>query len=70
MFAAYITNTSTSTESHYRPKKNQTMLMTRPVDLDDEGDDNDADNRATKLKLPGLIIPYLTTQKGIIISKY
>lgn len=70
MFASYIQTISTSTETHFRPKKNVTIIMTKPLDLDDADTDDDADTRATRLKLPGLVIPSLSTQKGKILVSY
>jgi hypothetical protein len=70
MFASYIQIASTSTESHWRPKKNQTIVMTKPTDLDDEDGDDEVDGRATKIKLPGFVVPYLTTKQGKIIINY
>ena len=70
MFASYITLGATSTESHWRPKKNQTILMTKPVDLDDEDGDDDQDAKPIRIKLPGLVVPYLSTKQGKIIISY
>ena len=66
LFASFIQTPSTSTESHFRPKKNLTIIMTKPTDFDDTDDDGDADVRPTRQKLPGLIIPSLITQKGSV----
>jgi hypothetical protein len=70
MLASYIQISSTSTESHWRPKKNQTILMTRPVDFNDDDGDGEADVRPTKTILSGLVIPYITTNQGRIIISY
>ncbi|MBM3261454.1 hypothetical protein FJY93_03475 [Candidatus Kaiserbacteria bacterium] len=61
---------ATSTESHYRPKKNETVIMTKPRELDDMDEDDAVDSRPIKQKLPGMIIPiipYLSTKQGEII---
>lgn len=70
LFASFIRTTSTSTESHYRPKKNQTIVMTRPVDLDDTDEDDSADNRPTRQVLLGMVVPYARLQKGKVIIGY
>jgi hypothetical protein len=70
MFASYIQTSATTTESHWRPKKNQTILMSRPTDIDEDDSDDSADTRATKVKLTGFLIPYLVTKQGTIIISY
>ncbi|MDO8241171.1 MAG: hypothetical protein Q7T51_04295 [Candidatus Moranbacteria bacterium] len=71
MFATNLRTSSSAIESHYRPKQNVTMIMTRPQELhDDRDDDDDADRRAIKQKLVGLIVPELTTKQGIVEIKY
>jgi hypothetical protein len=70
MLASYLQTTATTTESHWRPKKNQTILMSKPTDLDEEDADDNSDTRPTKTKLYGFVVPYLTTQKGKIIISY
>jgi len=61
-------------ESHYRPKKNITVIMQKPIDIDDS--DNDAeegeevDNRPVKTKLSGFILPILKTNQGKINVTY
>ncbi|MEK7144313.1 MAG: hypothetical protein AAB794_00405 [Patescibacteria group bacterium] len=66
MFAAYLKTASTSVEAHYRPKKNVTVIMTKPVELDDRDEDDDAETRPARTKLPGLVIPGLQTEKGSV----
>ena len=70
MFAAYIKTSSSTIEAHYRPKKNITIVMTRPIDLDDSDDDDDNDNRPMKQKLPRMVIPSIQTQQGNINVNY
>ncbi|MBI5003711.1 hypothetical protein HZC00_01305 [Candidatus Kaiserbacteria bacterium] len=70
LFAAHIKTNATSTESHYRPKKDQTVVMTKPHDLDDTDEDDDVDSRSVKQRLPGMIIPYLRTEEGRVIIGY
>ena len=69
-FAAYLMTVSTSTEAHYRHKKNVTILMTVPMDLDDNDADDDCDVRPTKIKLTGFVVPYLQTAKGAVLIGY
>ena len=70
MLASYVTNNSTSTESHWRPKKNETIVMTRPTDLDDDDSDDGQDIKPVRIKLSGLVIPSLQTKQGNIIISY
>jgi pimeloyl-ACP methyl ester carboxylesterase len=70
LFASYFKTLTSTTEFHYRSKKNTTLIMIKPVDLNDDDSDDDADTRAQKIALPGLVLPYLKTQSGQIISKY
>jgi pimeloyl-ACP methyl ester carboxylesterase len=70
LFASYIRTIATSTESHYRPKKDITVIVTKPVDLDDNDSDDDVDSRPVKQKFPGMIIPSLVTEKGKVLVTY
>ena len=70
-FAAHLKTATTILESHYRPKKDVTILMTKPTDLDDSEDDGDnVDARPIKQKLPGMVIPGLQTNHGSIVISY
>ncbi len=66
MFAAYLRTASSTLEAHYRPKKNVTVIMTRPTELDDRDEDDDSDTRPIRTKLPGLVIPGLQTEQGSV----
>lgn len=69
--ASFIRTMSTSTESHFRPKQSSTILMTKPIELDDSDIDTDAvDVRPTKLKLPGMIVPRVETRNGGVLIVY
>ncbi len=61
-------------ESHYRPKKNTTVLMNKPIDLDesdsDEEEGEDVDVRPVKMKLSGFVVPVIKTQLGKIMLSY
>ncbi len=70
MFAAYIKTGTTTTEVHYRPKKNITIVMTKPQDIDDSDTDEDCDARPIKTKLSGMIIPSVVTNQGKIEVNY
>lgn len=70
MFAAYIQNGTTTTEVHYRPKKNQTIIMQYPTDIDDSDSDDNCETRPVRLKLQGFIIPWIETQNGGTVVKY
>ena len=70
VFASNLHNASTTLESHYRPKKNTTLLMTKPQELDDSESDDDSDVRPIKQTLPGMVVPYIMTKKGSVIISY
>jgi hypothetical protein len=63
-------NGDTVFESHYRPKKNVTIIMTKPIDLDDTESDDGVDARPSKTLAPGMVVPYVVTSDGKIIPKY
>lgn len=67
---ASYTKLGTSTiETHYRPKKGITAVMTSPVDLEDNDDGDDVDSRATKEKLQGVhIIKLRVTGNKLSVS--
>lgn len=67
LFASFLSTPSVLVESHYRPKKGVTLLMTKPLDLDDTDDDDDCDVRPTKQKMSGMMVPYIKTQTGSVI---
>ena len=51
--ASYTKSATSSVETHYLPKKNQTIVMTTPVDLGDNDDGDDVDLRPTREKVSG-----------------
>jgi len=65
MFASFEKIATSSLESHFRPKKGQTVIMQMPQDLDDSDNDDACDSRPAKLTLPGMVIPFLITNKGV-----
>ena len=52
--ASYTKAATSTVETHYRPKKGVTVVMTTPIDLDDNDDGDEVDLRATKEKLSGI----------------
>lgn len=70
LFASYLQMLATSTESHYRSKQDATIIMTKPRELDDEGSDDGADVRPIRQVLPGMVVPYLSTDKGSLRVNY
>lgn len=70
IFASHIHTASKILESHYRPKKNVTIIMTKPQELNDSDEDDDCDKRPVREKLSGMIIPWLITNQGNISVNY
>jgi pimeloyl-ACP methyl ester carboxylesterase len=70
LFAAYAKTIGQRLETHYRPRQDVTILMTRPEDLNDEDDDSRIDMRPTRERLPGWVVPYLETKEGKVNIKY
>jgi hypothetical protein len=70
VLASNLRTASTTLESHWRPKKNKTIIMTKPKDLDDSENDDDSDMRPTKLSLDGMVVPYMYTNNGSLIISY
>ena len=70
VFTSHARTASSALESHYRPKKNVTVIMTKPQELDDREDDDDSDKRAVKQTLPGMVVPYMMTKQGSVIINY
>jgi len=72
-YKKFVSTFSTSTvviESHYRPKKNITVIMQKPIDMDDSDNDveegEEVDTRPVKTKIPGFIVPSIITKQGKI----
>jgi len=69
LFASNLRTASTTLESHYRPKKDTTVIMTKPTDLADLDTDDDSDVRPIKQTLPGMVVPYVRTEeRRVVIS--
>ena len=61
LFVARATTSTQDVESHFRPKKNQTYIMTKTQDIDDSENDDWVEAKPVTQKLSGMIIPYLQT---------
>ena len=66
LIASYTKTGTSSTETHYRQKKNVTVVMTKPIDLNDSENDDDGDARPIKTTLPGMMVVGLKTEKGSV----
>jgi len=73
-FASVFATSTVVIESHYRPKKNITILMNKPIDMDDSDNDaedgDDVDTRPIKTKLTGFVVPSIVTKQGKISVTY
>lgn len=70
MFASHLRTADIRIESHYRSKKDVTIIMQKPEDLDDDDNDDRSDMRPTREKLSGMVIPGLMTERGNIKVNY
>jgi pimeloyl-ACP methyl ester carboxylesterase len=68
--ASYVKTPATKVETHYRPKKDVTVVMTKPIDLDDEDDGDEVDLRPTKEKLSGMHTVQISVKSGKIEVGY
>jgi pimeloyl-ACP methyl ester carboxylesterase len=67
---AYVQSGEERVESHYRHEEDMTAILQKPEELgDDEDDDMDGD-RPVKEMLPGMVAPYLQTERGSVTIKY
>lgn len=64
LFGSHIKTDEAALESHYMAKRNETWIMERPQELDDQDNDNDVERRSVWKKLPGMAVPYIQTEKG------
>lgn len=60
----------TNVESHYIPKKNETWIMERSNDLRDDTFGDEREGRPIVKKLPGMVVPYMETERGRVNVKY
>jgi hypothetical protein len=70
MLASRLRSGAEGVESHYRPKKNVTVLMRTPQDLDDRDEEDENDRRLVRETLPGMVVPYLSTDRGRVTIGY
>lgn len=74
MFVSGMRAEGNRLESHYIPRKNETWIMEKTEALKDDGldEENDQENeyRSVKTKLPGMVIPYLESSRGMVEVKY
>lgn len=70
MLASRLKSGSIGIESHYRPKKNVTVIMRTPQELDDRDEEDESDRRAVRETLPGMVVPYLVTDQGHVTIGY
>ncbi len=70
MLASSLKAGDKTVESHYRPKQNITIIMSRAEEIDDRDEDDDADRRAVKERLPGMVILGIETEKSHLKIKY
>ena len=68
--ASYTKTTTSTVETHFRPKKSVTIVMTTPVDLDDNDDGDGIDLRATRENLSGVHLIQLKVSGGEITVSY
>jgi len=73
-FVSVFATSSVVIESHFRPKKNITVIMNKPIDMDDSDNDaeegDDVDTRPIKTKLIGFVVPSIVTKQGKINVTY
>ncbi|MFA6047643.1 MAG: right-handed parallel beta-helix repeat-containing protein [Parcubacteria group bacterium] len=70
LFGSHIMAGDELLESHYLPKRNETWIMQRPRELDDDDNDDDAERRPVWKKLSGMVVPFIQTEQGKIEIKY
>ena len=70
LFGSHIVNDDNLLESHYVSKNNETWIMSKPQELDDDNNDDDVERRPAWKKVPGMVIPYLQTEQGELKMEY
>ncbi len=75
-FLAELVANGVSLDSRYKPEKNETTITRRAIARDDRSgrlDDDERDARSgsvTRETMPGMVVPYLETEKGSLIINY
>ncbi len=70
ILASFFRSGEMKVESHYRPKKDVTVIMEKPEELDEEEDDDRVDTRPMKKELSGLVVPFMQTGQGKVKISY
>lgn len=67
-FSTYMTVDRSSLLSRYMQKQNETWILAQPREIDDSEERGDEENekQSVKEKISGMIIPSMTTEKGVI----
>lgn len=68
--ASSLRTGDTRLESRYIPRTNETWIMERPEELDDDEGDDESEEGPVRQKLPGLVVPYLKTSQGQVLVQY
>jgi len=70
MFSGYARTASGTVESHYRPKQDMTLIMSKPQEIGDDTTDDISDSRPIRQRVQGMTIIGLKTESGKIVVKY
>lgn len=70
LFSTYFATSTMVIESHYRPKKDITVIMQKPIEDDDRDTDDDVDTRPIKTTMNGMVVASIRTQEGKLLVKY
>ncbi len=70
IFASSIKAGENRLESHYLPKQNETWIMEHPEDLRNDDYEEDHGQRLARTRLPGMVVPYLETERGEVKAGY
>jgi hypothetical protein len=70
LLATSLRTEASRVESHYNQKKNETWIKERPQDIIDDDWDDESDRRPIRKKLPGMVVPYMQSEKGNVAIKY
>jgi hypothetical protein len=69
LLASHLFTLDTAVESHYLPRRNETWVMEKPRELADEGDD-ESERRPIRKKFPGVVVPGVVTEQGMVKIQY
>jgi pimeloyl-ACP methyl ester carboxylesterase len=68
--ASYAKTATSTVETHYRSKKNVTVVMTKPIELGDDDDGDDIDQRPVRQTVSGQHLLLLNIVRGSIGVSY